>query len=524
MGPINFYWSKGDAVFCDDGVLYTHMASTTTTTTTTRVRQILSQLNPVEKAELKKQLPAPKTLKMPAEPAGTRYPAALLSALNIAEDGKGYANLGHITEELVGLNESEITTERLLASAMRVCPTLTPALTEKIVKSKTTPVFLEHVKATARQLKPLLHESPLLHEATLTSPCGRLEGHPDYSNACQIFEVKMTGQLKQNWVDFLFQVFAYAALSAPSVTHIFLVLPLQEVVWGYDIREWKTGPKAKAPTFLAKLLAAIQQRLDIMPQSAALVVRHHIGSHMEKGDLDRKTVKTLADMIRALPAPPIPSQIFLGGPQSSRISLSDADIADAATAIRETGIQLYIHSQYLINLCAVDTGVDDYHTSLLIRNLQIATAIGARGVVVHVGKYTLQEPTDALNSMRTNLLRALQFATPECPILLETPAGQGTELLCKWEEFSPFVAGIADPRLRICVDTCHVFAAGHDPLTYVTTTSVTDIKLIHFNDSATPCGSCLDRHAYVGLGHIGLPKLTEIAEYATGNSLPMVIE
>lgn len=65
--------------------------------------------------------------------------------------------------------------------------------------------------------------------------------------------------------------------------------------------------------------------------------------------------------------------------------------------------------------------------------------------------------------MKKNLLECLPLATKECPLLLETPAGQGTETLKAMKDFIEFVAEIADERLRICLDTCHVFACGHKP-------------------------------------------------------------
>jgi deoxyribonuclease-4 len=153
--------------------------------------------------------------------------------------------------------------------------------------------------------------------------------------------------------------------------------------------------------------------------------------------------------------------------------------------------------------------------------------MGARGVVVHVGKSTSQTLESAMSNMRANLQAALPHATESCPILLETPAGQGSEVLTTFTEFVAFVATINDPRLRVCIDTCHVFAAGEDPVTYlkeITRMSPTYTKLIHFNDSATPCGSCLDRHAFVGEGHIGLTKMTEIAVAGTAAALSMLIE
>ena len=73
-----------------------------------------------------------------------------------------------------------------------------------------------------------------------------------------------------------------------------------------------------------------------------------------------------------------------------------------------------------------------------------------------------------------------------------------------------------DPRLRICVDTCHVYAAGIDPLTYIKAVEKVNphvLQLIHLNDSKAPCGSCVDRHEAIGQGHIGMEKMREMIAY-----------
>ena len=130
--------------------------------------------------------------------------------------------------------------------------------------------------------------------------------------------------------------------------------------------------------------------------------------------------------------------------------------------------------------------------------------------------------------MRTNLLKAMEHATPACPVLLETPAGQGTETLTTYTEFVDFVASFASDRLAICVDTCHVFATGQDPLKYITdllaSPSAPLLRLIHFNDSSGCCGSCVDRHAFIGTGEIGLAKLTEVAKVCFAAAVPMLVE
>jgi deoxyribonuclease-4 len=82
-------------------------------------------------------------------------------------------------------------------------------------------------------------------------------------------------------------------------------------------------------------------------------------------------------------------------------------------------------------------------------------------------------------------------------------------------------------RLGICIDVCHVFSAAYDPLSYLQhweTYSKIPIKLVHFNDSKGACGCCSDRHASPGEGHIGMEKMTAIAEWCHKRNIPLVHE
>ena len=293
-----------------------------------------------------------------------------------------------------------------------------------------------------------------------------------------------------------------------------------------------------------------------------------VGAHISKKPSLTGTILSLSDYTR-------PYQIFLGNPQSTRLSITDADLNNAAKVVARTGAQIYIHSQYIINLAqptmsggslsdpleksspdgfsgegagagagagggeseAVVASSPAWHTTLLIKNLQYGARFGAKGVVVHVGKSVKMPLSVALENMRANLLLAIPHATEQCPILLETPAGQGTEMLTDVEEFIDFVASFGDVRLRACIDTCHIFVCGYDPMEYIerfmgvgagagvgTDYRRDLLKLIHFNDSAAVAGSRKDRHAFVGTGHIGLSGMSRIAECCSGWGLPMVIE
>jgi deoxyribonuclease-4 len=483
---------------------------------TLRVRQILSNLNTDQKSALKKLLP-PK-VSVP-DVATSKYPSALLSIFPEDEVGK-YAHLGIFTEELLRLPSAEITLESLLESLRGYLSDCTDAVEAKIRKSVTTQPYLDCVMKTRQDLEKVLRssaeEGELKYEEEIVF--GSVAGHPDMWNKTQVFEVKTTGMLKDNWTSFLFQAFAYGALM-PSVKDIYLVLPLQKLVWHYPMASWTKRTEFR--DFLTSWSTTAQtDRVAAGLQAAVLCATHGIGCHIGKQ-------KTLTDTIRSVAMSSAPYQIFLSGPQNSNIKTDDKDLASALALVEQTGARIFVHSQYLINLSNKDS-TDLWHEKLLIKNLQVCKAFGGQGVVVHVGKSVKLGKQEAIDQMRASILRCLDHATAECPLLLETPAGQGTELLTDMKEFLDFVEGFATPKLRMCLDTCHVFAAGHDPKTYLETTLARPglLKLVHYNDSLGECGSCKDRHAHIstGEGLIGFPKMSEIASICSAHDIPMIIE
>jgi deoxyribonuclease-4 len=473
-----------------------------------RVRQILSSCGTPTKAALKKLLP--KALVMP-DAATAPYPNALLTAL---PTGQTYAYLGIVAEELLTLAPDAITLASLDAAILKWCPATPAATLAKIHASKTTEPFLAHLRATATKVRAAANTALLKDQVVAF---GSVEGHPDARTATQIFEMKLTGQLKLNWSDFLLQTFAYAALD-PAVTDVYIVLPLQETVWHHDVRTW-AGRTTYRETLNAAVEAIYTRALMAQTLGAALRETYSIGFHAGKQKSLPGTILSLGDYSK-------PYQIFLGGPQTTKMTIADAELAAAAKAVSDTGARVYVHSQYIINLCHKAPAADNWNISLLQKNLQYAGAAGLRGVVVHVGKSTSQPLAEALETMRAAVAAVLPSATPECPLLLETPAGQGTETLTDANDFVDFVNSFADPRLRVCLDTCHVFACGHEPINYLKKLQKTPglLKLVHYNDSLEPCGSCKDRHAPVGSGHIGIEKMTGVAEFCHAAGVPMVIE
>jgi deoxyribonuclease-4 len=531
---------------------------------TLRVRQILDALTPSEKKTLKGLLPEMDT--NPPALETQSYPSMLLSQL---PKGDAYSALGFIAEELVGTPSATITVDALVTRSKRFG--LSAEGEAKVRKSKTTQPFLDALISTRKAIEKVLKkETPLVYEVEVRHES--VSGHPDMYNKTQVFEVKLTGMLKDNWLSFLFQVFAYGALM-PDVTELYLVLPLQRCLWKAELRHWRTrtayrdllNNKAKTlltsqpkdeMALLSKMMASLGLQLRVvgdlgddvnLPASLTTAVcpsecsggvcdMHPIGSHIGKKKTLKETVATIVDASR-------PYQIFLSGPTNSKMKFDLADCAAAKAIIQARKLKIFVHAQYLINLSSTgekskpkkageETKEDEennkkWHTDLLKKNLQIANAMGALGVVVHVGKSTKQKVDDAIALQTAAIEECLTAATKECPLLLETPAGQGTEVLTKMKDFLDYVAAFKDERLRACIDTCHVFAAGSNPLEYVQTAIKdypTMLKLIHYNDSNGICGSCVDRHAYVGTGHIGLETMKKIAALADSHKIPMVIE
>lgn len=499
--------------------------------TALRVRQILDGVGATGCRSLKKHLPAD----VPTMPTNdtARYPNALLQFLPKPNQ---YSYMGLIAEDLLMRPVAEITLATLLATLPRYHPTATPAEINKVRVSKTTQPFLDLLIATRTQMDAILGGvggGALRGQTVLTHD--KVMGHPDARTDSIIFEMKLTGQLAKNWSYFQLQALAYAALD-PAVTTVCIVLPLQSTVWRCDVTGWANKSKYRDALNAAatKLLAPPGEVIAVGGAGAAsaaplapaydparvreLCEKYSIGHHAPK-------FPTLMKTVGEFPDPRKPYQIFLGGPQTSKMNITDGELAATSAMIGAADLKVYVHSQYIINL-ATAAAPDDWNVTLLARNLQYASAIGARGVVVHVGKATDKPYTTALENMRANIARVLEFATPECPLLLETPAGQGTETLKGEDEFIAYVEAFADPRLRVCLDTCHVFACGHKPLQFIDKLAAKPdlLRLIHFNDSLEACGSCKDRHAPIGAGRIGLAGMTEIAERCHHMGLPMVIE
>ncbi|WP_438294294.1 deoxyribonuclease IV [Streptomyces sp. HUAS TT7] len=204
----------------------------------------------------------------------------------------------------------------------------------------------------------------------------------------------------------------------------------------------------------------------------------------------------------------------------------------------EASIPAYVHAPYLINFGSGTGATVEKSVESLRHSLRRGREIGALGVVVHTGSATGGRPrAEALAQVRTHLLPLLDELTHDDDpfLLLESTAGQGASLCSRTWDFGPYFEALdAHPKLGVCLDTCHIYAAGHDLAgpggmkqtldLLVETVGEGRLKLIHANDSKDVAGAHKDRHENIGTGHIGEEPFRELLAHPATDGVPLVIE
>ena len=239
-------------------------------------------------------------------------------------------------------------------------------------------------------------------------------------------------------------------------------------------------------------------------------------------------------------------QIFLGSPRSLYSpNISTKQCADLNSCVLENKITVFSHAPYVLNLAKCPSKEGDYVAKICKRaldDMRIIKSIGGVGSVFHVGKHLKMPKEEAINNMYTNIKTVLDNMSLETHgyFILETAAGQGTELITKIPELGSFYHRFSDEdrkKMKVCIDTCHVFAVGYelsstkDMNNFINLVEEhinwSNVALIHLNDSKKECKSCKDRHANISKGHIwskDTSGLKRLVNFSTKHQIPMVLE
>ena len=253
-----------------------------------------------------------------------------------------------------------------------------------------------------------------------------------------------------------------------------------------------------------------------------------IGTHMSvaKGiaAAAENTVKMQADTM----------QIFSRNPRGSGYRDYEEKEIERFQEIRRTGGlgPILAHAPYTMNLASDKDKVYEFACMVLREDVARMDRLGIENLVFHPGSHT----GIGVEKGIVNIVRGLDQAITgeeKITVLLETMSGKGTEIGGRFEELQAIRDGAAHPeRIGICLDTCHVFAAGYDIVhdldgvlqEFDEILGLELLKAVHLNDSMMPFGSRKDRHAVTGEGEIGMEALMQIVAHPRLRHLPFYLE
>jgi deoxyribonuclease-4 len=229
-------------------------------------------------------------------------------------------------------------------------------------------------------------------------------------------------------------------------------------------------------------------------------------------------------------------QIFNQSPRQWKPTVYSEDaVAEYHEALADSGVEsLLIHAVYLLNPGSDDPDFRDKTLTSLIASLRAGHALNATGVVLHPGSAKTGDVGEAI-ARAGELIREALAETEGCELHLENTAGAGGTLGRSFEELAALFDAIGgDPRLGLCLDSCHLLASGYDVRTPATLSAVLDecdrevgldrLRSLHYNDSQVKLGSNVDRHAITGEGEIGLKGTQVFLSEPRFEDLPCVLE
>ena len=229
-------------------------------------------------------------------------------------------------------------------------------------------------------------------------------------------------------------------------------------------------------------------------------------------------------------------QLFVQSPRAWRFPNHDPEVlASFPERARDAGIEAtFVHAIYLINLASPDDELYEKSASTLRSTVDASCAIGADGVVFHVGSHLGSGFEAGLDRAAPAIEQVLEGCSDTTWLLIENSAGTGGTMGRSLEELALMVERLdGHPRLGVCLDSCHLWASGYDVTDEAALDALLDefdgsigldrLRALHVNDSQTPLGSNRDRHANIGEGLIG-EKLSVFLGNPRVQELPAIVE
>jgi len=256
-----------------------------------------------------------------------------------------------------------------------------------------------------------------------------------------------------------------------------------------------------------------------------------IGAHVAaRGGLHHAVDRALAIGAEVIQTHPTPAQMW------RPLRLTEEERALYLRSYAAAGLRgHYLHAVYLVNLASPKPELLRSSVASLVHYMEVATALGAEGVVFHPGSHL----GAGFASVRAQVGRAIREVVESSPpgrvrLLVENSAGSGGSVGRSFEELAQLLEAAGSERVGVCLDTQHAFSSGYElrePEGAARTLAEFDrvvgferLGLVHANDSARPLGSHADRHANLGEGEIGTAAFRLLLRDPRLRRVPWVLE
>ena len=229
--------------------------------------------------------------------------------------------------------------------------------------------------------------------------------------------------------------------------------------------------------------------------------------------------------------------LYMGAPQNTlRKPMRYFRIDEYKEILKENNINpedVIIHGPYILNFAQPDPEKRDFAVNFMSDEVRRTSMMGSKYIVFHPGAHVNQGIEAGCNLISLSIKRVLDNTKDvDVTLLLETMAGKGTECGCTFEQVKYILDKVNSSRLKVCLDTCHIFDGGYDIVNDYEgvikrindTFGIENIKCIHCNDSKNSLESHKDRHENIGFGNIGFDTLLKVCNDERFKGIPKILE
>ena len=255
-----------------------------------------------------------------------------------------------------------------------------------------------------------------------------------------------------------------------------------------------------------------------------------IGAHVSTAGGVEKSIKRAQDIGAEC------MQVFASSPRTWKFRpIPDDNASKFRTAASEASMgPTVLHASYLVAIASSDPALVERSVQSLINHLRASEQLGALGLIFHPASHKGRGFDAVFDQFVTNVQTVLEEAPGESLLMLETSAGSGDHIGSKFEELGKLIKAIDNPRVAVCLDTQHVWAAGYDIVDkdgFEATIDEFDrdigldlLRSVHANDSKRELGSSVDRHDNIGEGLIGEAGFANVMSHPAFKDLPFYLE